>query len=147
MNAASDDEPEGEGGGTVGTPDENVRTERLTEPSPPWTVRNMPRADRDAAVEAAKRADKSMAEWLGEAIRSYIAAERTDAASYEIDAPSDANKSLVRAEGPADPPPAAMQAILPDLVRAMHEAGIIEEATKRAVNLLARRLTKTLAQR
>ncbi len=40
-------------------------------------VRNMRRADTTAMGEAAKRAAKSQAEWLGEAIRAYIAAERS----------------------------------------------------------------------
>ena len=41
-----------------------------------WTVRDVGEADKAAALAAAKRREMPIGEWLGEAIRAYIAAER-----------------------------------------------------------------------
>lgn len=40
-----------------------------------WTIRGMQPTERAAALAAARRADKTVAEWIGEAIRAYIATE------------------------------------------------------------------------
>ena len=42
----------------------------------PWTIRNMPGPDRDAAVAAARRAGVTVATWLAQAIRAHVGAER-----------------------------------------------------------------------
>ena len=41
-----------------------------------WVVRKVGQAERDGAVAAARRARQTVGEWLGEAIRAKIAAER-----------------------------------------------------------------------
>lgn len=48
------------------------------DPSHPWAVRNMDKASRLMAAEAARRAGMPLAEWLRRAIRAYVAAEREE---------------------------------------------------------------------
>ena len=53
-----------------------------------WTIRSMEESDTELAAEAAKRAKRTVSAWLGEAIRAYVAAERTDNGGYEIMPPA-----------------------------------------------------------
>jgi hypothetical protein len=46
---------------------------------PPWTIKSMAQAEREAALSAAARADMSVGEWLAEAIRFKIGQERLPA--------------------------------------------------------------------
>ena len=78
MNVAPDNSSDP----AAATASDNVATDRPTDTNPPWTIRNMPTADRDAATAAARRKQQTVAEWLGEAIRAYVAAERGNGASY-----------------------------------------------------------------
>lgn len=38
----------------------------------PWTIRGVPPEERNAAIEAAKRSDMNLGDWLARAIRTHI---------------------------------------------------------------------------
>jgi len=50
-------------------------------------VRSVRRSDVALMADAARRAEKGQGEWLGEAIRAYVAAERADGLHGEVLAP------------------------------------------------------------
>jgi len=50
-------------------------------------VRSVRRSDVALMADAARRADKGQGEWLGEAIRAYVAAERAEGLHGEVLAP------------------------------------------------------------
>lgn len=94
-----------------------------------WTVRDVPEPDRAAAVDAAKRRDVSLGEWLAEAIRAYIAAEREPVG--EVLAPL-----------PALPPLS-----LEDIARAVEIAARIKEIRGKPPARILGRVTRLLADR
>lgn len=49
--------------------------DELSDSVKPWTVRGIPPEARNAAIEAAKRSDMNLGEWLDRAIRAQIQQE------------------------------------------------------------------------
>jgi hypothetical protein len=100
----------------------------------PWTIRNMPGPDRDAAVAAARRAGVTVATWLAEAIRAHVAREREPVG--DVVAPG----ALV--------PHVGMPALsLEDLARAVEIAARIREIRGREPRRLLAAVTRRLEER
>lgn len=53
----------------------------------PWAIKLMAGVDRQAALDAAKRARVPVGEWLGRAIRAYIDSERAESSGYDVFSP------------------------------------------------------------
>jgi hypothetical protein len=81
-----------------------------------WTVRGVPKRYRDAAAEAAARADLSVGAWLCRAIEQAVQAERT---------PID----VLPAAGAAAPSPRPAAAGVGELAELMRAAQAMAEAT------------------
>lgn len=102
-----------------------------------WTIRDMDTADRDAALAAARRADMRVPDWLGMAIRAYVAAERGPEAG-EIMPPG-----ALPGDAPSPPPVS-----LDDLRASLEIARMIAEIGARPVSqALLRRVSGILTRR
>jgi hypothetical protein len=53
----------------------------------PWGLKRIATSDKELAIAAAKRANRRVGDWLGEAIRAHVAAEREPVAGYAVLAP------------------------------------------------------------
>jgi hypothetical protein len=107
----------------------------------PWTIRGVPPEERNAAIEAAKRSDISIGEWLRWAIRAKIQEEHQEpkppvlvgqTAQHVLQMPSDSPTALDEAERIAAQ------------IRDLKVAGVSvsESASRKVVNSLVSLLPK-----
>lgn len=95
----------------------------MSEPNnKPWTVKNISDGDRNAAKAAAGRADVTLGEWVGRAIRTQVqvdlqADRAADTAGFASDL-ADAERLIAMAKelGPGERPPTEVTNLLWELL-------------------------------